>query len=55
MLYDAGVDLKTAQKWMGHADIKMTQAIYTHLSENREKEAEKAVAEHVDLWLKGAI
>ena len=55
MLYDAGVDLKTAQKWMGHADIKMTQAIYTHLSENREKEAEKAVAEHVDLWLKGSI
>ena len=23
MLYDAGIDLKTAQAWMGHADEKM--------------------------------
>ena len=35
MLFDAGIDVKTAQKWLGHADIKTTLDIYTHLSENR--------------------
>lgn len=33
MLYDAGVDIKTAQYLLGHADISMTMKIYTHLSE----------------------
>ena len=54
MLYDAGVDLKTAQKWMGHADMKMIQTIYTHLSESKEKEAEKAASAEVEKWLKGS-
>lgn len=35
MLFDAGIDVKTAQKWLGHADIKTTLDIYTHLSESR--------------------
>lgn len=35
MLFDAGIDIKTAQKWLGHADIKTTLDIYTHLSETR--------------------
>lgn len=35
-LYDAGVDLKTAQKLMGHADATTTLRIYTKLSEERE-------------------
>lgn len=43
MLYDAGVDLKTAQKWMGHADQEMTLRIYTHLTEAREKAASEAL------------
>lgn len=30
-LYHAGVDLRTAQKLMGHASIQMTANIYTHL------------------------
>lgn len=30
-LYKAGVDLKTAQYILGHADIKMTANIYTHI------------------------
>lgn len=36
MLFDAGIDVKTAQRWMGHADIKTTLDIYTHLSELRQ-------------------
>lgn len=43
MLYDAGVDLKTAMLWMGHADQSMTMKIYTHLTETRRKEAENSL------------
>ena len=32
MLYELGIDIKTAQIWMGHADEAMTRQIYTHLS-----------------------
>lgn len=38
ILYDAEVDVLTAQKLLGHADVKTTLAIYTHLS--KEKEAQ---------------
>ena len=41
MLYDAGVDLKTAQQMLGHRDIKTTMGIYTHIAENRKKESTK--------------
>jgi integrase len=43
MLYDSGVDLKTAMLWMGHADQTMTMQIYTHLTETRRKEAENSL------------
>ena len=43
MLYNAGVDLKTAMLWMGHADQTMTMQIYTHLTESRRREAENAL------------
>ena len=36
MLYDANVDLKTAQKLCGHADIQTLMNIYTELSEEKE-------------------
>lgn len=32
LLFDAGVDVKTAQYLMGHASIEVTLKIYTHLS-----------------------
>lgn len=32
MLYDAGVDVKSAQKFLGHASIEMTLSVYTHLT-----------------------
>lgn len=45
MLYDFGIDVKTAMLWMGHADQSMTMQIYTHLTEQRRTEAEKTLRE----------
>ena len=39
-MYDAGIDIKTAQKWSGHATVSILLDIYTHLSEGKEKESE---------------
>lgn len=35
ILYEAGIEPKSAQHLMGHADIKTTLEIYTHISENQ--------------------
>lgn len=35
ILYDAGVDVLTAKEWLGHADVKTTLDVYTHLSEQK--------------------
>lgn len=32
ILYNGGVDILTAQKWLGHADAKTTLSIYSHLN-----------------------
>lgn len=37
MLYDADVDVKTAQYLMGHSTLDMTLKIYTHLSEKKKE------------------
>lgn len=39
MLFDAGIDVKTAQRWLGHSDIKTTLDIYTHLSSMRQEQS----------------
>ena len=39
MLYDAGVDPKTAQKLLGHASLEMTMSLYQHLSAEKETES----------------
>ena len=31
ILYKAGIDIKQAQQWMGHKDVKVLLDIYTHL------------------------
>lgn len=50
MLYDAGVDVKTAQLWLGHADPAVTLKIYTHLTQTRQDDSiEKAVSHIADL------
>lgn len=38
ILYDAGINAKSAQSLLGHADYKTTMDIYTHISEERQKE-----------------
>ena len=43
MLYDAGVDPKSAQKFLGHADLQVTLKTYTHLSEEKERGAVEAL------------
>lgn len=37
MLHDAGIDMLTAAKLLGHADIKITMGIYTKLSNQKER------------------
>lgn len=45
VLYHAGVDVMSAQKYLGHAKPQTTLNIYTHISEeNMHKDAEKARA-----------
>ena len=47
ILFDAGVDVKSAQKFLGHADIEVTLSIYTHLSKFKEDQAIKALNDHL--------
>lgn len=47
MLFDAGVDVKSAQKFLGHSDIEVTLEIYTHLSKFKEEQAIRALDEHL--------
>ncbi|MBQ6865767.1 MAG: tyrosine-type recombinase/integrase [Clostridia bacterium] len=46
MLYDAGVDVKTAQDFLGHADPTVTINIYTHLSTQKKDKAVQALQQH---------
>lgn len=39
MLFEAEVDVYTAQKLLGHADIETTMAIYTHLRAKKKQES----------------
>ncbi len=39
ILYNAGVDVKSAQRFLGHADINMTLKIYTIFQPKKEQEA----------------
>ena len=49
-LYHAGVDLRTAQRLLGHASITMTADVYTHIGE---ADTTGAVAQ-IDQYLAGA-
>ena len=47
MLYDAGVDVKSAQYFMGHSNLETTLKIYTHLSQFRTKKSIASLNAHV--------
>ena len=55
MLYDAGVDVKTAQDLLGHADSTVTMNIYTHLSAQKKEKALNALHQHFSETLAGAL
>jgi len=38
VLYNNGIDILSAQKYLGHSDVKTTLGIYSHLSVEKEKE-----------------
>ena len=48
MLFDAGVDIKSAQKFLGHSDIEVTLDIYTHLTKFKEDAAIAALNTHLN-------
>lgn len=50
-LYDAGIDVKTAQYYLGHSDIRMTLELYTHLSQERENAQRVQLINFLDGWL----
>ncbi|MDD3921449.1 MAG: site-specific integrase [Eubacteriales bacterium] len=47
LLYDAGVDVKSAQKFLGHASLEMTLGVYTHLSKLKEDKSIEALNTHL--------
>ena len=48
MLYDAGIDVKMAQKLLGHSSIKMTQDIYTHIRLSRLGDTAEKLNAHIN-------
>lgn len=48
MLFDANVDVKSAQRFLGHADIEMTLSVYTHLTKYKEDKAIDALNAHLE-------
>lgn len=49
-LYDADVDIKSAQYFMGHTDIRMTIELYTHISNERATEQREKIVSFLDKW-----
>ena len=47
LLYEAGVDMYTAQRLLGHADIQTTMTVYTHLRERQEQASVGRLISHV--------
>lgn len=43
MLRDAGVEMNTARKWMGHSDSKMILQVYDSVSEDRSDQERKKI------------
>ncbi len=48
MLFDANVDVKSAQKFLGHSSVEVTLSIYTHLTQFKEDAAIEALNEHLE-------
>lgn len=53
LLFDAGVDVKTAQTWLGHDDPMVTMRIYTHLSKQRASSSAELAEKHFSQYAGG--
>lgn len=51
MLYDAGVDILTAQKLLGHAAAETTMKVYTHLTQQKERQSIATLNAHIGTQL----
>lgn len=51
MLYEADIDIKTASKWMGHANEQMILRVYAHLTEKKEETARQKM----ENWLTESV
>ena len=47
LLYEAGVDVYTAQRILGHAKVSTTMEIYTELREKKEKQSIKKLNKYM--------
>lgn len=47
-LFESGIDVKTAQLWLGHSDIKTTLDIYTHLSNEHIDDSKERIRQFYD-------
>jgi len=54
MLFEADVDEFSAQKYLGHADISITHAIYTHLRKKKEADSKDKLIDFVQNQLNAA-
>lgn len=50
-LYDADVDVKTAQYLLGHKNIQTTLDLYTHLSERKMRKGVKSLVTYLNKWV----
>lgn len=50
-MYDAGVPVKAAQYYMGHADFRLTLNLYTQLSAEKERETNAQLVSFLDKWV----
>lgn len=47
MLYESGIDVKAAQRLLGHANFQTTMDVYTHLSDEHLKQAQEKLIEYL--------
>ena len=48
LLYASGVNVKEAQKRLGHSDLATTMQIYTHISEQQERKVVDQLTNYID-------
>lgn len=53
-LFEADVPARAAQYYLGHADIRITLELYTHLTKEKEKATRSQITDFLDGWLKMA-